>query len=139
MLLRLIRWISGYEPITNMIQIRLRGRLVGADAYGNRYFRERGSPSSPIGFGRERRWVIYATGGNDGSKIPAEWHGWLHHRCADPLRENRHPWQLPHQTNLTGTEATYRPPGHMLMGGKRDSARGDYLAWQPGSGNEGAE
>ena len=33
--------------------------------------------------------------------------------------------------NLTGTKAAYRPPGHILKGGQRDKATGDYEAWTP--------
>ena len=54
----------------------LRGELVGADSYGNRYYRERnGRPLRRGGgrFSREKRWVIYY-GEPEGSKVPPEWH-----------------------------------------------------------------
>jgi NADH:ubiquinone oxidoreductase subunit len=41
-------------------------------------------------------------------------------------------WQKPHQANLTGTAAAYRPPGDILSVGQRDKATGDYEPWQPG-------
>ena len=53
------------------------GEQVGSDAQGNRYFR-----SKPKKGQRERRWVIYE-GANDASRVPAEWHGWLHHIFAE--------------------------------------------------------
>jgi NADH:ubiquinone oxidoreductase subunit len=59
----------------------LRGELVGSDAYGNRYYRERGGRPVRRGggrFSREKRWVIY-NGEPEGSKVPPEWHAWLHH------------------------------------------------------------
>jgi NADH:ubiquinone oxidoreductase subunit len=34
---------------------------------------------------------------------------------------------------MTGTNRAYRPPGHVLAGGHRDAATGDYEAWTPDS------
>ncbi len=59
----------------------LRGELVGTDTYGNRYYRLKGDKPRRLGggrFSRERRWVIY-NGEPEGSKVPPEWHAWLHH------------------------------------------------------------
>jgi NADH:ubiquinone oxidoreductase subunit len=107
----------------------LHGEPVGTDSYGNRYYRER----RPKRGRRERRWVIYK-GEAEASKVPAEWHGWLHHRTDEvppPGGRPRRPWQKDHVPNLTGTAAAYRPPGHVLKGGARDRATGDYEPWRP--------
>ena len=107
----------------------LRGELVGTDAVGNRYFRDRRSQSGD----RERRWVLY-NGAPEASTVSADWHGWLHHRPdAVPPAEGtgKKVWQKDHEPNLTGTDAAYRPPGHVLKGGKRDKATGDYEPWRP--------
>src|SRR5262245_10241994 len=57
----------------------LHGTYVGSDSFGNRYYRGR-----PIGRRkRERRWVIYA-GEVEASRVPPEWHGWLHGSQAEP-------------------------------------------------------
>jgi NADH:ubiquinone oxidoreductase subunit len=104
------------------------GAPVGTDSYGNTYYRSKARP----GYKRERRWVVYK-GAPEASKVPPEWHGWLHHQSdAVPGEESfRRPWQKPHQPNVTGTNHAYRPPGHVLSGGKRDAATGDYEAWRP--------
>lgn len=106
----------------------LRGEAVGEDDQGNRYYRSRRGSLH----GRERRWVVYV-GTVEASRVPPEWHAWLH-RTADappnPARP-RHPWQKPHRPNLTGTPDAYRPPGHDLAGGHRAAATGDYEAWTP--------
>jgi len=106
------------------------GKLVGKDALGNKYYR--GEPRS--GYKRERRWVIY-NGAPEPSSVPPEWHGWLHYQSdvvpSDSEESYRRPWQKPHQPNLTGTNAAYRPPGHILSGGTRDKATGDYESWTP--------
>lgn len=104
-------------------------RLAGRDAYGNKYYRAK----PRRGYKRERRWVIYK-GVADASRVPPEWHGWLHHQTDEfPKAENgyRKSWQKPHKQNVTGTTSAYLPPGHVLAGGERDPATGDYEAWQP--------
>jgi NADH:ubiquinone oxidoreductase subunit len=104
------------------------GRLVGTDEFGNRYFR-----SSHKKHGKERRWVLYK-GEHEASKVPPEWHAWLHHMVPEPLTEaaaNARPWQKPHQPNPTGTKDAYRPQGHDLSGG---GVTGAYEAWRPNEG-----
>lgn len=107
----------------------LRGEFVGKDAGGNRYYRDRKHRRGR----RERRWVMYA-GAPEASKVPPEWHGWLHHVNAEPPADGavaRKPWQKDHRPNRTGTAEAYRPPGHVLSGGKRKPATGDYEPWRP--------
>lgn len=107
----------------------LRGRLVGADGAGNRYFVER----TPRRGQRIRRWVLY-NGPPEASTVPAEWHAWLHFTTDAPIPEaSRKPWQRPHLPNLTGTALSYRPPGHDYRGGHRPQTTGDYESWTPGS------
>ncbi|MPY70614.1 MAG: NADH:ubiquinone oxidoreductase subunit NDUFA12 [Alphaproteobacteria bacterium] len=106
----------------------LRGELVGTDAEGNRYYRDK----KAVPGARDRRWVLY-NGAAEASRVPAEWHGWLHHRTdALPVADRpRMTWQKAHAPNLTGTPAAYRPPGHVLKGGQRARATGDYEPWRP--------
>ena len=106
----------------------LRGDLVGSDEFGNRYYREKGVTDPKKG----RRWVMYAAE-VDASRVPAEWHGWLHRTTDTPPDPNRpkRPWQIPHIPNTTGTAEAYRPPGHEYMGGRRAKATGDYEPWTP--------
>jgi len=104
-------------------------RQVGTDSLGNKYY----VAKARKGYKHERRWVIYK-GAPEASSVPAEWHGWLHHQTdALPTANEsyRRPWQKPHTPNLTGTNQAYRPPGHILKGGQRDKATGDYEAWTP--------
>ncbi|MDP9128745.1 MAG: NADH:ubiquinone oxidoreductase subunit NDUFA12 [Pseudomonadota bacterium] len=122
----LIRRLSQFGTL---VQTLFCGVEEGRDSFGNRYYRERRTPAGV----RERRWVVYA-GEPEASKVPPEWHIWLHHTAAAPLSEDspfRQRWQKPHQPNLTGTADAYLPPGHTFEGGKRDKATGDYEAWRP--------
>jgi len=113
----------------------LRGEQVGSDASGNKYYRLKGARPLVKGGGmdsRERRWVIY-NGIVEASKVPPEWHGWLHHMTNDlpPSDLKMRPWQKEHLPNLTGTKLAYRPPGSVLKGGVRARATGDYEPWMP--------
>lgn len=122
----LIRRLS---QLTTRLQSAFCGVEAGRDEFGNRYYRSRSTPKGE----REKRWVIYA-GEPEASKVPPDWHIWLHHTSREPLSpkdEFHRPWQKPHQQNLTGTDQAYFPPGHVLEGGKRAKATGDYQAWQP--------
>ena len=113
--------------IRTLLHTALRGNQVGVDEDGNRYFRGKGAKL----WGRERRWVLYK-GTPEASRVPPEWHAWLHHTVAEPLTEKTvHPWQREHQSNQTGTPDAYRPKGHDLSGGRRPPATGDYEAWTP--------
>jgi NADH:ubiquinone oxidoreductase subunit len=113
---------------------RLRGELVGSDSYGNRYYRLRGDKPSGRGggrFSRERRWVIYR-GEPEGSKVPPEWHAWLHHTVDEiPGPRPRYAWEKPHEPNLTGTARAYHPRGSVLRGSHRAPTTGDYEPWSP--------
>lgn len=112
----------------------LRGEEVGRDQFGNRYFREKGGGRvHPESLRKERRWVIY-DGEVEASRVPPEWHAWLHHTAVDPPPPGGPPkrdWQREHVPNLTGTDQAYRPPGHMLAGGRRARGTGDYEPWMP--------
>jgi NADH:ubiquinone oxidoreductase subunit len=105
-------------------------KKVGVDVSGNKYYRA----SPRRGYKRDRRWVMYK-GAPEASKVPPEWHGWLHHQTDKvPASEGvsyRREWQKPHTPNLTGTADAYRPHGHLLAEGRRDKASGDYEAWKP--------
>jgi NADH:ubiquinone oxidoreductase subunit len=109
----------------------LYGEEVGVDPFGNRYYRLKGGGARTDR--KERRWVMY-NGTVEASKVPPEWNGWLHHTFDKPPLDGgrpKAPWQKEHLPNLTGTDATYRPPGHVQQGGQRDKATGDYEPWRP--------
>lgn len=125
--------ISLFTKLAN-VHIRFvtwrRGAKVGTDRFGNVYYRDKNGRAGV----RERRWVLYA-GEPDATKIPPEWHGWLHHTTKDPIPEGsspfHKPWVKEHQANASGSTQAYRPPGHLLAGGQRVAATGDYQPWTP--------
>lgn len=105
------------------------GSLVGTDGTGNRYYRERKHRSGR----RERRWVMYQHA-SEPTTVPTGWHGWLHHVTDEPPAAGDAPvrdWQKDRLANPTGSSDAYGPPGHLLRGGRRDHATGDYQPWRP--------
>jgi NADH:ubiquinone oxidoreductase subunit len=104
-----------------------KGRLVGEDACGNKYFEERFLFSRPER--APRRWVQYATF-PDPSKIPAAWHGWMHFTYENPLTPRDLPWQKKHLQNMTGTPYAVRPKGSLLNDDPQPSTP-SYTPWRP--------
>src|SRR5262245_49724867 len=104
----------------------LRGKKVGEDAFGNTYYTS--GRKRPNGY--EERWVVYK-GEPEASKVPAEWHAWLHNTTDDPIASPERPWIKPHLPNLTGTDLAYQPPRHEQTGGPRAVATADYQARKP--------
>ncbi len=132
---KIFTWWDGATIGTSLWSSR-NGEHVGTDAQGNKYYRQKKKREPAAGeySARERRWVIY-DGANDSSRVPAEWHGWLH-GAGDNVPESFLPaakiWEVDYTPNATGTAQAYRPQGALERGGKRASAVGDYEAWSPG-------
>jgi NADH:ubiquinone oxidoreductase subunit len=107
-----------------LLTIRLFGSPVGIDDFGNRYYQNKDG---------SRRWVVY-NGTVEASRVPPDWHGWLHHTYAEPPTRaplKARSYEQPHQPNLTGTEGAYKPGGSLSRGAARPPATGDYQAWKP--------
>ncbi len=120
---KLFVWWRGATPGT-LITTWWSGSPVGEDQYGNRYYQTKDG---------KRRWVVYA-GTVEASRVPPDWHGWLHHTfehtpAEEPFRTK--PWEQEYRPNLTGTSEAYRPSGSLWNDGKRPAATGDYEAWRP--------
>lgn len=122
-------WWGG-NTWSNRLYTAARGRHVGTDEMGNRYYVQ----SKGIGpLGVPRRWVIFKNGA-EASNISPDWHGWMHYTVNTlPTEENYQPrpWQKAHRPNMTGTPGAYRPPGSILAAGTRPPATGDYKPWKP--------
>lgn len=125
---KIFTWWDG-ATIGTLLNSWRTGEHVGTDSQGNKYFRARKTPEGQ----RQRRWVIY-NGPNDASRVPSEWHGWLH-GSGDDVPESFLPpakiWEAEYTPNATGTARAYRPAGALEKGGRRAAASGDYEAWKP--------
>ena len=129
MFTEIFSWWGGNTWGTRLFTWR-KGKLVGEDAFGNRYYVQK-MGVGPLGV--PARWVTYKSL-SEASQVPPDWHGWLHHTVDEiPTRENYQPkpWQKPHQMNMTGTAHAYRPQGSVLGSAKRAKSASDYRPWQP--------
>lgn len=109
---RLVGWRTGVE--------------AGRDDQGNIYYTSKAGR-------RARRWVIY-NGTPEASRVPPEWHIWLH-KTVDttpseaPLKARV--WEKPWIPNATGTPLAHRPSGSLAVAAQRAKTSGDYEAWSP--------
>lgn len=127
-MLKLFTWWNGVT-LGGLFDIRRRSDFVGSDDYGNKYYEDRKVSIER----RKRRYVVYK-GLAEPSKVPADWHGWLHHTLDEPPTEkplNRRPWETDHKPNMTGTLFAYHPKGSLSEPGKRQASDADYEAWTP--------
>lgn len=102
----------------------LYGHLVGTDEFGNRYYQNKSG---------SRRWMVY-NGTVEASRVPPDWHGWLHFTFREPptvapLKPKF--FEKPYIPNLSGTPMAYRPEGSLAARGERAPATADYEAWSP--------
>ena len=115
-------WWRG-ATLGTLVTTWLSGQAVGTDKFGNRYYENK----------RGRRWVLY-NGTVEASRVPPDWHGWLHHTFRDAPLKAPLPgksWEREHQPNLSGTPGSYHPQGSLAAEGVHPPATGDYQAWKP--------
>lgn len=120
-ILQILTWWNSQSLGTQIYTWR-NGTLVGEDDQGNKYYENTN---------KSRRWVIY-NGIIDGSRISADWHGWLHHtfdECPGTTSLDHKDWEKSHKNNVSGTVDAYHPTGSILTATPKNS--GDYDAWQP--------
>ena len=95
--------------LISKLMIRLTAQKVGQDEFGNQYFETRKSRRGQ----RKRRYVLYK-GQVEASKVPSDWHGWLHYTEQLPPPEKGyavHDWQqgtslIPPELNMLPTSWT---------------------------------
>ena len=129
MLSQLFTWWNTTTFGTSFTLWRRGARLVGNDEQGNRYFEEEKPSASD---GRKRRWVIYH-GVAEASRVPPDWHGWLHHTFDEPPTDAplvRRAWEKDHVPNMTGTPLAYHPKGSLAR--TDGGIAPEYEAWSPG-------
>ena len=125
---RLFTWWNG-STIGALFDIKRRSEFIGEDDYGNKYYQDR----QPSIEGRHRRYVVYQ-GLAEPSKVPADWHGWLHHTFRDPptvTALKRRDWETDHKPNMTGTLFADLPKGSLKAKGADKTLAPDYEAWSP--------
>ena len=107
------------QTIGTFIYTLFKGKFAGSDNFGNKYyFNSKG-----------KRWVIYKNN-VESSKIPPEWHLWIHFLTKNKPSENikKFSWQKQHQENLTGTKKAYKPAGSLSSDSKKSIKK--YETWK---------
>ncbi|RZO69131.1 MAG: NADH:ubiquinone oxidoreductase subunit NDUFA12 [Parvularculaceae bacterium] len=130
MLKQLFTWWNGTTFGTSFTLFRRRAVMVGTDDQGNRYYEE---PVASASDGRTRRWVLYH-GIAEASRVPSDWHGWLHHTFDTPPTDaplERQTWEKDHLPNMTGTPLAYHPKGSLAQAGAGKDIDLGYEAWSP--------
>ncbi len=80
---------------------------VGMDEYRNRYYELKAKDY----LGRRRRVCIY-NGIVEASKIPSQWHSWMHYNAESSVSYKQLFWVKSHTPNLTGTVYAFLPNKH---------------------------
>jgi len=127
-LLRIFTWWNGQTTGTWLYTKRF-GILVGTDSQGNIYYKDNQQGTA------QRRWVIY-NGESEASRIPPEWHLWMHKMVDTPPTEmtlTTKSWEKPHHENLTAQNTGYAPAASLL---RKDNlvarkTTDAYEAWKP--------
>ncbi len=117
----LLTWWNSQTIGTQIFTAR-KGKKVGEDDQGNLYYQTADG---------KRRWVIFK-GEMEASRVPPDWHGWLHHTWDQPPTKAplaHKPWEKPHAENSLGHRTGLCPPGSIRR--SQPAARRDYEAWQP--------
>jgi NADH:ubiquinone oxidoreductase subunit len=129
-LAQIFTWWNG-ATVGTLFTIGRLAKQVGTDEFGNRYYEARTNKES---YDRhKRRFVIYK-GYADASKIPPDWHGWMHYLYETPPSKEALPaktWEKPHLPNFSGTPFAQFPPGSMSAENERAKSTGDYESWKP--------
>tara|TARA_Y100000590_G_C15527730_1_gene941925 strand:- start:153 stop:521 length:369 start_codon:yes stop_codon:yes gene_type:complete len=107
------------QTLGTFIYTLLAGKFVGKDQFGNKYYTNR----------KGNRWVIY-NNYVESSKIPPEWHLWIHSKTMLKPAENKNKfsWQKEHEENLTGTDKAYKPEGSLSSDAKKKLVK--YEIWK---------
>ena len=102
-------------------------KLVGVDEYRNKYYELKQADY----LGRKKRICIYH-GTVEASKIPSNWHNWMHHSSKGELKHKRLFWGKSHTPNVTGTDYAFQPNHHTqnnIHGKSFIDSNADYQPW----------
>ena len=108
------------------LKIFLFYRYVGQDEFGNKYYETKKVDSKKL-----KRMVKY-NGLPEASKIPANYHGWLHYNSDEfpTIKKDKFSWQKKHLPNLSGTRYAYIPKS-ISENFVRNKQNTEYKPWTP--------
>jgi len=106
------------QTLSTSIYTLFFGKFVGNDKFGNKYYFD----------SKGKRWIIYKNE-VESTKIPPEWHMWIHYLKKDKPDEKKKKfsWQKEHNENLSGTKDAYKPEGSLMNNSKKNMKK--YETW----------
>lgn len=122
---RIFTWWNG-QTIGTWLDTKRYGHFVGQDLQGNSYYKSNDDVKT------QRRWVIY-NGVIEASRIPPEWHLWIHRITDIPPSEMNileKSFEKPHQENLTASPLGYAPVNSLIHKNIKKSVP-NYTPWSP--------
>ena len=107
------------QTLGTLIYTLFAGKFAGEDEFGNKYYSD----------SKGKRWTIYKDR-VESSKIPPEWHLWMHFLIQNKPSENTHKftWQKKYEENLTGTVKAHKPEGSLRIDSKKNMKK--YETWK---------
>ena len=107
------------QTIGTFLYTIFEGKHVGTDDFDNKYYLS----------SKGKRWVIYKDK-VESSKIPPEWHLWIHFLVEKPPKNNlkKYKWQKKYEENLTGTSKAYKPDGSLSS--EKNKKIKKYESWK---------
>jgi len=107
------------QTVGTFIYTLFTGKFAGSDQFENKYYSN----------SKGKRWVIYKNN-VESSKIPPEWHSWIHFLTKNKpsANTNKFSWQKQHEENLTGTRRAYKPEGSLTSEIKKNMKK--YEIWK---------
>lgn len=121
--------------ILTIIKLLIKGaKLVGADEFHNRYYEMKQTDY----LGRKKRICIYF-GTVEASKIPSNWHNWMHYSSSSKINCKKLFWMKSHTPNVTGTEYAFCPNYHTQSNIHGKSFIDQNKSYQPWDGTTSEE
>ena len=107
------------QTIGTFIYTFFTGKLIGKDEFNNKYYTNK----------KRKRWVIY-NNEVEASKIPPEWHSWIHFVTNQIPDKNmtKFSWQKKYVENLTGTTWAHKPDGSLRLNTRKNMKK--YEVWK---------
>ena len=102
-------------------------KYKGQDEFGNKYYEQKKAQIN-----RKNKRLVDYKGISEASKVPAKYHGWLHHYSVDFPKDNKKnfSWQKKHLPNLSGTRYAYIPKS-ISENFERNKQNREYKPWIP--------
>ncbi len=115
------------QLLTQIKLFILGSKFIGTDEYRNRYYESKQADY----LGRKKRFCIYS-GTVEASKIPSNWHNWMHYSSHEEIKQKKPFWAKSHTPNVTGTDYAFQPNRHTqnnIHGKSFIDSNTSYQAW----------